>query len=710
MATPMDDGLDLSAQNVRDLRNELNRFEERVIRQRDALILLTSQQVTDCDALPQVLQSILEVSAATLGVERSSIWKYNESRTVLECVDLFESESGRHSAGMTLDAGAYPGYFTALTRAEVVAADDATSDPRTREFEYDYLRPLGIQSMIDAPLHLNGVVDGALCHESVGSARHWTADEKSFVVAVSNVISLAFERCGRHRAESLMLLQGAALDAAADAMAITDRAANLVWVNPAFTRLTGYSASEALGRNPRTLLNSGVHDAAFYDEMWATLLDGRVWRGELTNRRKDGTLYVEDQTITPVTKGGEITHFVAFKRDLTETHKLQLQFLQAQKMEVVGRLAGGIAHDFNNLLTVINGTAEMALMDLGPNHPVRADFERIKESGARAASLTRQLLAFSRKQITRRELVDIGQLLTNFRGMLQRLIGEDIRLVVNTDARPATVSADPSQIEQVVLNLAVNARDAMPRGGQLTLEVVSVCLDDEFAATHHGAKPGPHVMLTVTDTGTGIAPGIMAQLFEPFFTTKDAGKGTGLGLATVYAIVQQSGGAVWVESEPGKGATFRICLPASGAVETEPGFTEAPPPPTGHETVLLVEDEDAVRDLATRILQAAGYTVLAARDGASAFERLRTGGADVELIVTDVVLPGMGGRELAERVGQLRPDIPVLYTSGHTDDTVLAHGVAQNLVHFIPKPYTVSALTNKIRDVLYASRTGGYQS
>jgi two-component system cell cycle sensor histidine kinase/response regulator CckA len=509
------------------------------------------------------------------------------------------------------------------------------------------------------------------------------------------------------RFQSLLLLQGAALNAAADAMAITDRAGDLVWVNPAFTRLTGYSEREALGHNPRTLLKSGVHDAAFYDEMWTTLLAGRVWRGELTNRRKDGTLYVEDQTITPVTQAGEITHFVAIKRDLTETRKLESQFLQAQKMEVVGRLAGGIAHDFNNLLTVINGTAELALMDLGPHHPVRADFDRIRESGARAASLTRQLLAFSRKQIVRRELVDVGKLLTDFRGMLQRLLGEDIRLVVAVDAPIAYVSADPSQVEQVVLNLAVNARDAMLLGGQLTLGVTNVTLDEAFAATHPGAKTGPHVMLTVSDTGTGMAPETMARLFEPFFTTKDAGQGTGLGLATVYAIVQQCGGTVWAESEPGSGATFRICLPAASVAETEAGTAAAPPPITGHETVLLVEDEDAVRDLATRILRSAGYTVLPERDGPSAIERLRSGGADVDLIVTDVVLPGMGGRELAEQLGKLRPNVPVLYTSGHTDDTVLAHGVAQNLVHFIAKPYTVSALTNRIRDVLHASHTGG---
>jgi len=696
--------LDVSENPLHELRAELSRFEERVIRQRDALILLTSRQVADRDALPQVLQSVLEVSAQTLGVERASIWKYTVDRTAIECMDLHESRRRCHSAGSVLRAADYPAYFTALAHANVIAADDASTDPRTCEFADSYLRPLGIQSMLDAPLRLNGVVDGVLCHEHISAPRQWTADEKSFVVAVSNVISLAFERCGRHRAESTLLLQAAALNAADDAMVIADRNGVLVWVNPAFTRLTGFSTSEAIGKNPRDLVKSGLQDAAFYEQMWKTLLDGQVWRGQLTDRRKDGTTYLEDLAITPVTTAGAITHFVALKRDLTESNRLEAQFLQAQKMEVVGRLAGGIAHDFNNLLTVINGTAELALTDLPPQHPAREDFERIKESGDRAAALTRQLLAFSRMQPTRRELVDCGGLLTNFRGVLQRLIGEDVRLVVATDPSLAMVPADSSQIEQVILNLAVNARDAMPHGGQLTLEARNVHLDDAFAATHTGVKPGPHVMLAVQDSGTGIAPETMTQLFEPFFTTKEAGKGTGLGLATVYGIVQQSGGTIWVESEMGRGTRFVIYLPSRPALDggTAAAIT-APMPVIGHETVLLVEDEDAVRDLAARILHAAGYTVLAARDGNSAFERLQSGGADVQLIITDVVLPGAGGREFAERALRLRPGIPVLYTSGHADDRVMAHGVGDHLVHFLPKPFTVAGLTNKVRDLLRPS-------
>jgi PAS domain S-box-containing protein len=686
------------------LRAELNRFEERVIRQRDALILLTSRQVADCDALPQLLNSILEVSAKTLGVERASLWRYNDARTALNCLDLYESGTCRHTSGHRLNAGDYPEYFKALAIEDVVAADDAGSDPRTREFRDGYLRPLGIGSMIDAPLHLNGIVDGVVCHEHIGAPRQWTADEKSFVMSVSNVIALAFERCGRFRAETALTLQGAALNASADAMVITDRAGILVWVNPAFTRLTGYTAEQALGRNPRELLKSGVHDAAFYDQMWRMLLDGQVWRGELTNRRKDGTLYVEALTITPVTTAGEITHFVALKRDLTEPHRLEAQFLQAQKMEVVGRLAGGIAHDFNNLLTVINGTAELALSDLPPQHPVRADFERIKESGDRAASLTRQLLSFSRKQIANREHLDIGALVTNFRGMLQRLIGEDVRLIVLADETASFVQADVSQIEQVILNLAVNARDAMPRGGQLTIETRAVHLDEAFAASHSGVAAGPHVLLSVTDTGTGMSSEVLARLFEPFFTTKETGKGTGLGLATVYSIVQQSGGTAWVESELGRGTTFQIYLPSGAEPGTEAVAEPAPPLVRGRETVLLVEDEDAVRDLATRILETAGYTVLAARDAASALERLRSGGQDVELVVTDVVMPGLGGRDLADRAQLLRPGVPVLFTSGYTDDTVLAHGVRHNLMHFVAKPFTVAALTSKVREILHGQR------
>jgi two-component system cell cycle sensor histidine kinase/response regulator CckA len=675
-------------------------IETRVTRQRDALLKLTTEQPLDCDLVPKALAQITEVAAATLRVSRVSIWRYNAGRTAIDCIDLYDAIAKEHRSGSSLRASDFPHYFRVIADSDVVAVDDAIADVRTSEFTSSYLRPLGIASMMDVAIRLGEAVIGVLCHEQTGPRRHWTDDEKAFAIGTSTLISLALERCERRRVESTLRLQSAAFNAAADATVITDGEGVIEWVNPAFTKLTGYSADEAIGRNPRDLLKSGHHDSAFYERMWSTLTSGQVWRGQVVNRRKDGTTYYEDQTITPIALNGSVTHFVAIKRDLTERHNLEEQFLQAQKMEVVGRLAGGIAHDFNNLLTVINGTAELALTDLAHSHPLHKDFQNIFDAGQRASNLTRQLLAFSRKQIVNRAPLEVGPVLTGFRAVLQRLIGEDIDLDIVADA--GTVLADRGQFEQVILNLAVNARDAMPRGGKLIVEGSNVELDPLFAARHNGVRPGPHVKILVRDTGHGMTDQVMQRIFEPFFTTKEVGKGTGLGLSTVYAIVAQSGGTIWVDSAAGRGTLFTIYLPRVTEIAVAPApDVEAKALAAGH-TLLLVEDDDSVREVAVRIFRSAGYLTLAARDASEALHILAVHTEPISLIVTDVVLVGMGGRDLASNALKIRPGIPILFTSGHTDDLVLAHGVRENVVHFLSKPYTAASLTAKVRDVLNA--------
>ncbi len=674
-------------------------IESRVTRQRDALLKLTTEQPLDCDLVPKALMQITEVAAATLRVPRVSIWRYNAGRTAIDCIDQYDAVAKEHRSGARLRASDFPYYFAVIGDSDVVAVDDAVKDVRTSEFASSYLRPHGIASMMDVAIRLGEAVLGVLCHEQTGPRRHWTDDEKAFAIATSTLISLAIERCERRRVESTLRLQSAAFNAAADATVITDRDGAIEWVNPAFTKLTGYSGDEAIGRNPRDLLKSGRHDAAFYGQMWSTLMSGQVWRGQTVNRRKDGTTYYEDQTITPVALNGQITHFVAIKRDLTERHNLEEQFLQAQKMEVVGRLAGGIAHDFNNLLTVINGTAELALTDLAPSHPLRTDFQSIHEAGQRANNLTRQLLAFSRKQMVNRAPLEVCAVLTGFRAVLQRLIGEDIHLETVADT-VGSVLADRGQFEQVILNLAVNARDAMPRGGRLHIEASNVELDAPFAARHNGVRPGPHVKIMVRDTGQGITDDVMRRIFEPFFTTKELGKGTGLGLSTVYAIISQSDGTIWVESTIARGTTFTIYLPRVTGEASPPAAEIQSQALHGSQTLLLVEDDDSVRDIAVRILRSAGYLPLAARSASEALHVLAVHPEPISLIVTDVVLVGMGGRDLASNALKIRPGIPILFTSGHTDDLVHAHGVRENAVHFLGKPYTAASLTAKVREVL----------
>jgi signal transduction histidine kinase/ActR/RegA family two-component response regulator len=389
------------------------------------------------------------------------------------------------------------------------------------------------------------------------------------------------------------------------------------------------------------------------------------------------------------------------RRAYDELAETQGQLEQSQKMDAVGRLAGGVAHDFNNLLTVILGRTDILLHPLKPEDPMRRGIELIQRTAGRAADLTRQLLAFSRKQVLEPVVLDLSAVTRDMKDMLGRLIGEDVALLTTPTPGLGRVKADRGQIEQVIMNLAVNARDAMPQGGRLIVETANIDLDDEYVRRHVGARPGPHVMLAVSDTGTGIPHKIQSQIFEPFFTTKEQGKGTGLGLATVYGIVKQSGGYIEVDSEPGQGTTFRVYLPRLDA-EPAPVDRSAQPAAAagGTETILLVEDEEGVRELARDILRASGYTVLEARNGPEALLLCERHQGPLDMLLTDVVMPRMSGRELAERLAPLRPDLSVLYMSGYTDDAVIRHGVLGAGAAFLQKPFTPAILAQRVRETL----------
>ena len=379
------------------------------------------------------------------------------------------------------------------------------------------------------------------------------------------------------------------------------------------------------------------------------------------------------------------------------------QLRQSQKVEAIGRLAGGIAHDFNNLLTIINGYTELLLARLPGNDKMSRDVNEIRKAGQRAASLTRQLLAFSRKQILEPKVLDLNAIVVELEKMLRRLIGEDIRLTIAPAADLRRIKTDPGQIEQVIMNLVVNARDAMPQGGNLTLETSNVVLDQAYAARHVGVRPGAYVMLAVSDTGCGMDKEAMAHIFEPFFTTKAPGKGTGLGLSTVYGIIKQSGGNVWAYSEPGRGTTFKIYLPqVEGVVDRPPRDGPRTGIPRGSETILLAEDQKELRELIRQMLEMNGYTVIAASDGLEAIEICKRHEAPIHLMLSDVVMPQMGGRELAQRLATVRPDMKVLYMSGYTSNAIVHHGILDPGTLFIQKPFTPDSLARKVREVLDA--------
>jgi len=503
----------------------------------------------------------------------------------------------------------------------------------------------------------------------------------------------------RKRMEERLFKLSSALEQSASLVLMTDTKGRIEYVNPKFTEVTGFSLEDLKGRSPG-YFKSGETTASEYSKLWGTITAGGSWRGEFHNRKKDGTLYWARAVIAPVRgASGELIAFLGIKEDITAQKALEADLRQAQKMESVGRLAGGVAHDFNNLLTAITGYAGFVLKGLGPDDPERDDVKEILAAADRAGALTKQLLAFSRKQVITPTVFDVNKAVESTAKMLGRLIGEHIRLETFLAPVPCCVQADQGQFGQVLVNLAVNARDAMPDGGALTISTESLEMPAEFFFNKPWLRPGRLVRLSVKDTGTGMTDEVRAHVFEPFFTTKEEGKGTGLGLATVYGVIKQCGGVLELESAPGKGTTFRIYLPeAAGAQEKE--GPAAAGNLRGSETVLLVEDEESLRKLDERILQSGGYKVLSCAEGVGAIKTLEEHSGPVDLLVTDVVLPGMNGRELAREAVRRRLCRKVLYISGYANEAILDQGVLESGLAFLEKPFSADALLRKVREVM----------
>ncbi|MCE9614913.1 MAG: PAS domain S-box protein [Lentisphaerae bacterium] len=491
----------------------------------------------------------------------------------------------------------------------------------------------------------------------------------------------------------------AAVEQSGETIVITNAEGLIQFVNPAFVTVTGYARGEVVGKKP-SILKSGRQSEAFYQELWGTVSRGRTWQGRMVNKRKDGTLYTEEATISPVRdKTGQITNYVAIKRDITAHLNLESQFRQAQKMESVGRLAGGVAHDFNNLLMGIMGCAELCREHVGADHPIGPWLDEILAAAERSAAITRQLLAFARKQTIAPVVLDVNEAVAGMLKLLRRLLGEDIDLDWKPGPGIMSVKMDPSQIDQVLANLTVNARDAINGVGKLSIATEVVTLGDNAIAEHPGSSPGTFVMLAVSDTGCGMDKETLEHIFEPFFTTRGVGQGTGLGLATLYGIVNQNSGFVNVTSTPEQGTTFRVYLP-QWPEEAAAAETQAPPCPGGTETVLLVEDEKSIRVTARALLEGLGYTVLTAEAPEPALRLVAAHDRDIHLLITDVVMPGMNGHDLALRLATLRPTMRCLYMSGYTADVIAHRGVLDQDVNFLPKPFTRTELARTIRDVL----------
>jgi PAS domain S-box-containing protein len=469
-------------------------------------------------------------------------------------------------------------------------------------------------------------------------------------------------------------------------------------VNNAAMRQYGFSREEFLSMTIKDIRPPEEVPALMDDlsRISYPLGDSKTWR----HKRKDGSEIDVEITAHSFDFSGRPARLV-LAADVTERRTLETQLRQSQKMEAIGLLAGGVAHDFNNLLTAITGYSELALRRIRSDDPSRHDVEEILKAGERAAALTSQLLAFSRKQILQPRIIDFNSIVSEMEKMLRRLIGEDVVFRTVLDPELGNTRADPGQLEQVLMNLVINARDAMTRGGKLTIETRNVYLDEDYAKMHIAVVPGPYVMLAVSDTGVGMNEQTSARIFEPFFSTKEPGKGTGLGLSTIYGIVKQSGGNIWVYSEPGKGTTFKIYFPLVGAhTQRIATATEAEEISNGNETILLAEDEEIVRNLARQVLEMYGYRVLEAASGKEALFICEQNKEPIHLLITDVIMPEMGGPELASRVAKLCPETKVLYMSGYTDSAIVHQGELDESAKFIQKPFTAERLARKVREVL----------
>jgi two-component system, cell cycle sensor histidine kinase and response regulator CckA len=515
-------------------------------------------------------------------------------------------------------------------------------------------------------------------------------------------ISLHTMQQQKQVAEQSLRTLSCAVEQSADPVFVTSNEGVIEYVNHAFEKLTGYSQQDVAGK-PQNILKSPLQAPMLYRELWETIR-GDVSRGIVVHRKKNGEVYYVDEGISPIWDAeGRVTHFVCNCRDLTERLRIEAQLLQSQKMDAVGRLAGGVAHDFNNLLTIITSYSELALDNVVPGSLTQGRIQEILSAARRAAELTRQLLAFSRKQPQALRVAELNPVVTGIVKTLHRLIGEDIELNFVPGDGLGRVRLDPVQIEQILMNLAANSRDAMPQGGRFTIATSDVKLDEAYVECKRAIIPmGRYAVLTVTDTGAGIPAEHLAHVFEPFYTTKPSGQGTGLGLATVYGIVKQNNGFVWVYSEPGMGTTFKIYLPC---VQDHP-LAKAIPDQTpevvvcGTETVLLVEDEEPLRRASAEFLRLRGYTVLEARNGVDALSVSKSHRATIHLAITDVVMPQMSGGELARELGTLRPETRVLFVSGYAGQTVLDHKVADVETNFLQKPFTLKQLAGKVRTAL----------
>lgn len=535
----------------------------------------------------------------------------------------------------------------------------------------------------------------------VSGSWRWIHDRNISAVVVNGEVlveGIIEDITAQKLAEMDLRKLSAAVEQSPVSIVITDREGTIEYVNPRFSELTGYPAHEVTGRTP-SFMKGGTGSDVHHD-LWKTIVSGRTWKGEFHNRKKDGTLFWEHAVIAPIINdNGKTTHFLGIKEDITERRSLENQLLHAQKMESIGRLAGGIAHDFNNKLTIILGYSELMRMKASEGSSEREYLAQITKAAEHSRDITAQLLAFSRQQIVSPRPIDVNLMIAETKKSMSLLIGEDISILFKPGDTIWTISMDPVQLDQIIMNLAVNARDAMPDGGTFTIATRNMTLDRFFCGSTTEAHPGDYVQINFSDTGTGMSPEVMTHIFEPFYTTKEKGRGTGLGLATIYGIVSQNNGFIKVYSEIGLGTVFRIFLPRHREHQQQYGEEEHSTPSCSG-TLLVVEDEEGVRKMTVLMLQAAGFTVHATGLPDEALRMFKKDPHRYDMVISDIIMPGMNGREMIRQMEKIRPGTPSLLMSGYTSEHRAHKGVLEEDMNFIQKPFDIKTLNTKVISIL----------
>lgn len=655
--------------------------------------------------LHSLLSAIITNAATLMNTEHGYIYLLDEGQTKmviqvqLGVFDCFEHHPLEYGEGMA-------GYV--WEHREAFHVDDYSSWPgRINDPQRDCLKamagiPLKSGTDVVGVIGLAYTDNDDVFDEGKIELLQRFAELASLAIDNARLYDAAQKELGeRTKAEESLHKLSHAVEQSPVSIVITDTDGNIEYANPYSTQLTGYEPHELLGQNPR-VLKSGFTSQQEYQDMWQTILSGHEWRGEFHNRKKNGEYYWEMALISPIrNQAGTITHFIAIKEDITDRKKLENQLRHSQKMEAVGQLAGGIAHDFNNILTAIIGYATIMQIRIAAESPLKSTVDQILATAERGAGLTQGLLAFSRKQVSNPGRVNLNEIIERVEKLLVRLIGEDIHLITILADQDLPLLADSIQLEQALMNLATNARDAMPEGGTITIGTEVVFLDSSFVATHGFGEEGCFALLSVSDTGYGMEEETIKRIFEPFFTTKEIGKGTGLGLSIAYGIIKKHRGYVTCSSSPGNGTTFRIYLPLAPDTEIQrPDSQDSAPYRGGHELVLLAEDDEYARMLSKELLEEFGYTVIETEDGDQALQEYREHGDKIGLVMLDAMMPGMKGMDVYREIRNINPHARVLLCSGYNPDIMQNKGFLDQNLHFIAKPFMPKELLMKIREVL----------